>query len=62
MYEKALLSPKDVAVYLGIGKSGAYALFMSKNFPVLTIGKKLKKVLKSELDAYLQKKSHEGGF
>ena len=62
MIEKSVLNPKEAAAYLGVSKSVMYALFHSEGFPVLTLGKKLKKVLKSELDAYLQKKSHEGGF
>ncbi len=61
MIAKSILNPKEVSDYLGISKSVAYALFRAKDFPALTLGKKLKKVLKSELDAYLQKKSHEGG-
>lgn len=61
MTEKVILNPKEAAAYLGISKSVMYDLFRSDGFPVLTLGKKLKKVLKSELDAYLQKKSHEGG-
>ena len=51
--EKSILTPRDVMAYLGIGRSKCYELFRSKNFPVLTLGK-LKRVLKSELDAYLQ--------
>lgn len=61
MTEKVILNPKEAAAYLGISKSVMYDLLRSDGFPVLTLGKKLKKVLKSELDAYLQKKSHEGG-
>lgn len=60
MYEKEILTPKDMAEYLGIGRSSVYALLRVKNFPVLTLGK-LKRVLKCELDLYLKNKSYQEG-
>ena len=62
MTEKVILTPKEAAEYLGVSKNTMYNMLRSEGFPVLTLGKKLKKILKSELDAYLQRKSREGGI
>lgn len=59
--DKSIMTPLEVASYLGIGKTKVYELLRADGFPVLTLGK-LKRVVKSELDAYLKSKSYNGGL
>lgn len=49
-----LLTVKEVSDILRIGRSGTYKLFDKKDFPKITIGKKLF-VKESDLDKYLTK-------
>lgn len=51
-----LLTVKEVSAILQIGKTNTYKLFQKRDFPKITIGKKLL-VKESELDKYLSKYS-----
>lgn len=48
------LTVKEVSDVLRLGKTNTYKLFQRKDFPKVTIGKKLL-VKESELDGYLDK-------
>lgn len=48
------LTVKEVSEALRLGKTNTYKLFQRKDFPKITIGKKLL-VKESELDGYLEK-------
>lgn len=48
------LTVKEVSAILHLGKTNTYKLFQRKDFPKITIGKKLL-VKESELDQYLEK-------
>lgn len=48
------LTVKEVSDLLHLGKTNTYKLFQRKDFPKITIGKKLL-VKESELDKYLAK-------
>lgn len=48
------LTVKEVSDVLRLGKTNTYKLFQRKDFPKITIGKKLL-VKESELDGYLEK-------
>lgn len=48
------LTMKEVSEVLRLGKTNTYKLFQRKDFPKVTIGKKLL-VKESELDGYLDK-------
>lgn len=50
------LTVKEVSGVLHLGKTNTYKLFQRKDFPKITIGKKLL-VKESELDQYLAKYS-----
>lgn len=50
------LTVKAVSETLHLGKTNTYKLFQRKDFPKITIGKKLL-VKESELDKYLEKYS-----
>lgn len=50
------LTVKEVSDVLHLGKTNTYKLFQRKDFPKITIGKKLL-VKESELDQYLAKYS-----
>lgn len=53
-YVENLLTVKDVASILKIGRTGTYKLFDRQDFPKITVGKKLL-VKESDLDNYLRK-------
>jgi len=36
-----ILNAEDIAAYLGISKSGAYALMNSRNFPTIYVGRRM---------------------
>lgn len=59
--EKKVLTPKEVAEYLGIGLAKAYALFRSKGFPALRLGK-IMRVTKTALDNWIQNNSTGGVY
>lgn len=50
------LTVKEVSEVLRLGKTNTYRLFQRKDFPKVTIGKKLL-IKESELDRYLEKYS-----
>ncbi len=52
------LTVKEVSEMLRLGKTNTYKLFQRKDFPKVTIGKKLL-VKESELDGYIEKYSRE---
>jgi excisionase family DNA binding protein len=57
---EALLSPEQLAEYLGIGRTFAYQLLAKKRIPSFTIGK-LRRVRKSDVDRYVEERlSAEG--
>ena len=60
--EKKVYSPTEVAEYLGIGKTMAYAMFNEPDFPCFQIGRR-KFVLWSELYKWLKenKKTSSSG-
>lgn len=39
--ERLTLTPEDVQHLMGIGRSGAYALFNREDFPTIRIGRRL---------------------
>lgn len=47
-----LMTPKDVAKYLKVGRNTAYAILRSSDLPVLKLGR-LTRVLKSSLDLWI---------
>lgn len=49
---KVLLTPKDVANYLGLSKTSVYALMSRKDFPTIRIGCR-KYVTKEDLNTWL---------
>ena len=53
-YMESLLTVNEVSNILKIGRSGTYKLFGRKDFPQITVGKKLL-VKESELEKYLKK-------
>ncbi len=57
--EKTILTPAEVAEYLGIGRSKCYELFRAEGFPVLTLGK-LKRVSKIALEEWVKSQSIRG--
>lgn len=56
-----VLSVKTVAKALGISESKAYELFRSKDFPVITLGRR-KLVAKDKLIEWLNMKAGTGTF
>lgn len=60
MDEKTILNPKEVAEYLGIGRSKCYELLRSNGFPVLKLGR-LKRVSQSALADWISKHTQEKG-
>lgn len=42
MTEKILLTPRDVAKFLGVSRNKAYELFRRPDFPTLKLGKLLR--------------------
>ncbi|MBD5508986.1 MAG: helix-turn-helix domain-containing protein [Lachnospiraceae bacterium] len=50
------LTVKEVSEALHLGKTNTYKLFQRRDFPKITIGKKLL-VKESELDGYIEKYS-----
>jgi len=55
-----LMTPKDVAEYLEVGRNTAYAVLRSPNLPVLKLGR-LKRVLKSSLDLWITENTQKKG-
>lgn len=55
------MTVKEVAEYLGCGKTLAYKMFRRKNFPCVLIGdnKSCRRVKKSKLDAYLETEANK---
>jgi excisionase family DNA binding protein len=57
---ETLLSPEQLAEYLGIGRTFAYQLLAKKRIPSFTIGK-LRRVRKADVDRYVEERlSAEG--
>jgi excisionase family DNA binding protein len=52
---EALLSPEQLAEYLGIGRTLAYQLLAKKRIPSFTIGK-LRRVRKTVVDRYVEER------
>jgi excisionase family DNA binding protein len=50
---ETLLSPDQLAEYLGIGRTLAYQLLAQKRIPSFTIGK-LRRVRKADVDRYVE--------
>jgi len=48
-----LMSPEQLADYLGIGRTFAYQLLAQKRIPSFTIGK-LRRVRKADVDRYIE--------
>jgi len=48
-----LMSPEQLAEYLGIGRTFAYQLLGQKRIPSFTIGK-LRRVRKADVDRYIE--------
>jgi excisionase family DNA binding protein len=48
-----ILSPEQLAAYLGIGRTLAYQILAQKRIPSFTIGK-LRRVRKSDVDRYVE--------
>jgi excisionase family DNA binding protein len=48
-----LLSPEQLAEYLGIGRTFAYQILAQKRIPSFTIGK-LRRVRKADVDCYIE--------
>ena len=51
--EEAILSPEQLAAYLGIGRTLAYQILAQKRIPSFTIGK-LRRVRRSDVDRYVE--------
>jgi excisionase family DNA binding protein len=51
--DEKLLSPEQLAEYLGIGRTFAYQLLAQKCIPSFTIGK-LRRVRKADVDRYVE--------
>ena len=52
---EVLLSPEQLANYLGIGRTFAYQLLAQKYIPSFTIGK-LRRVRKADVDRYIEER------
>jgi excisionase family DNA binding protein len=52
---ETLLSPDQLAQYLGIGRTFAYQLLAKKRIPSFTIGK-LRRVRKADVDRYIEER------
>ena len=50
-----LMSPEQLAEYLGIGRTFAYQLLAQKRIPSFTIGK-LRRVRKADVDRYIEER------
>jgi excisionase family DNA binding protein len=57
---EALLSPEQLAAYLGIGRTLAYQLLAEKRIPSFTIGK-LRRVRKADVDRYVEERLSDEG-
>ena len=56
---KKLLSAKDLARRLGVGRTTAYALLWSGIIPSLKVGR-LRKVRREDLEAYIEARMERG--
>jgi excisionase family DNA binding protein len=52
---ETVLSPEQLAQYLGIGRTFAYQLLAKKRIPSFTIGK-LRRVRKADVDRYIEER------
>ena len=52
---EVLLSPEQLAAYLGIGRTFAYQLLAQKRIPSFTIGK-LRRVRKADVDRFIEER------
>ena len=50
-----LMSPEQLADYLGIGRTFAYQLLAQKRIPSFTLGK-LRRVRKADVDRYIEER------
>ena len=50
-----LLSPEELALYLGIGRTNAYALLARGEIPSLRLGK-LRRVRKRDVDVFIEER------
>ena len=53
--DERLLSPEQLAEYLGIGRTFAYQILAQKRIPSFTIGK-LRRVRKADVDRYVEER------
>jgi len=53
--EDTILSPEQLAAYLGIGRTMAYQILAQKRIPSFTIGK-LRRVRRADVDRYVEER------
>jgi excisionase family DNA binding protein len=56
---KRLLSAKDLARELGVGRTTAYSLLWSETIPSMKVGR-LRKVCREDLEAYIKARMKRG--
>ncbi len=58
---REVMSPEELADYLGLGRTYTYKLLMSGEIPSFKIGK-LRKVRRTDVDAYLEEQVRSKGY
>lgn len=56
--EPAMLSPEELAVYLGCGRTYAYSLLAGGSIPSIKLGR-LRRVRRSDADAFIERLAEE---